>query len=81
MEPRPSPIPDAQPPKLKFYFLPNLLTAANLFCGFVALTKIVNVSKDDLIDGNFTEIYRALFFILLAFIINVFYNRMVRHRN
>jgi len=28
-------------PKLKIYFLPNLLTAGNLFCGFVALTKIV----------------------------------------
>ena len=27
--------------KLKIYFLPNLLTAGNLFCGFVALTKIV----------------------------------------
>ena len=25
---------------LKIYFLPNLLTAGNLFCGFVALTKI-----------------------------------------
>ena len=24
--------------KLKIYFLPNLLTAGNLFCGFVALT-------------------------------------------
>jgi hypothetical protein len=27
--------------RLKIYFLPNLLTAGNLFCGFVALTKIV----------------------------------------
>ena len=25
--------------KLKIYFLPNLLTGGNLFCGFVALTK------------------------------------------
>ena len=40
----PSPNPPsngAGEPKLKIYFLPNLLTAANLFCGFVALTKIV----------------------------------------
>jgi hypothetical protein len=27
--------------KLRIYFLPNVLTGANLFCGFVALTKIV----------------------------------------
>jgi len=27
--------------RLKIYFLPNLLTAGNLFCGFVALTQIV----------------------------------------
>ena len=27
--------------KLKIYFLPNLMTAGNLFCGFLALTKIV----------------------------------------
>ena len=35
--------PPAPEPKLKIYFLPNLFTAANLFCGFVALTKIVGV--------------------------------------
>jgi phosphatidylserine synthase len=28
-------------PALRIYFLPNLMTAGNLFCGFVALTKIV----------------------------------------
>ena len=27
--------------RLKIYFLPNLMTAGNLFCGFLALTKIV----------------------------------------
>jgi hypothetical protein len=35
------PLDETSEPKLKIYFLPNLLTAANLFCGFVALTKIV----------------------------------------
>ena len=30
--------------KLKIYFLPNLMTAGNLFCGFVALTKIVEAA-------------------------------------
>ena len=33
--------PPAEGERLKIYFLPNLLTAGNLFCGFVALTKIV----------------------------------------
>ena len=34
-----SPHDDPLESKLKIYFLPNLLTAGNLFCGFVALTK------------------------------------------
>ena len=47
----PSPLKAAnEEPKLKIYFLPNLLTAGNLFCGFVALTKIVEA---DLGDGQF----------------------------
>ena len=49
--------------KLKIYFLPNLLTAANLFCGFVALTKIVEA---DISLGNYQQIKVALGFILLA---------------
>ena len=43
-------------PKLKIYFLPNLLTAANLFCGFIALTKIVEA---DISTGNFSQIKLA----------------------
>ena len=54
---------DAPEPKLKIYFLPNLLTAGNLFCGFVALTKIVEA---DLSSGSFTDIKLALAFILAA---------------
>ena len=27
--------------RIKIYFLPNLMTGANLFCGFLALTRIV----------------------------------------
>src|SRR5208282_3830666 len=40
----PGPPDDSQ--KLKIYFLPNLLTAGNLFCGFVALTRIVEANID-----------------------------------
>ena len=62
--------------KLKIYFLPNLLTAGNLFCGFVALTKIVEADAD---KGNFyQEITLALGFILLACIFDLFDGRVAR---
>ena len=65
----------AAEPKLKIYFLPNLLTAGNLFCGFVALTKIVEA---DLSTGNFHQIKLALGFILLACIFDLFDGRLAR---
>ena len=61
--------------KLKIYFLPNLLTAGNLFCGFVALTKIVEA---DISTGNFQQIKVALGFILLACIFDLFDGRVAR---
>jgi len=33
--------------RLKIYFLPNLMTAGNLFCGFLALTNIVYANDAD----------------------------------
>lgn len=70
-----SPAPPGEEPKLKIYFLPNLLTAGNLFCGFVALTKIVEA---DLATGNFQQIKVALGFILLACIFDLFDGRVAR---
>ena len=61
--------------KLRIYFLPNLLTAGNLFCGFVALTKIVEAN---LANGEFLEIKKALAFILLACIFDLFDGRVAR---
>jgi CDP-diacylglycerol---serine O-phosphatidyltransferase len=61
--------------KLKIYFLPNLLTAGNLFCGFVALTKIVEAN---LAGGDYTPIKYALGFILLACIFDLFDGRVAR---
>src|SRR3954468_5420620 len=62
--------------KLKIYFLPNLLTAGNLFCGFVALTKIVEADLD---RGDFhQQIKVALGFILLACIFDLFDGRVAR---
>jgi CDP-diacylglycerol--serine O-phosphatidyltransferase len=65
----------ADVPKLKIYFLPNLLTAGNLFCGFVALTKIVEANVD---NGDYGQIKLALGFILLACIFDLFDGRVAR---
>jgi CDP-diacylglycerol--serine O-phosphatidyltransferase len=62
-------------PKLKIYFLPNLLTAGNLFCGFVALTKIVEA---DLNTGDFAPIKVAMAFILAACVFDLFDGRVAR---
>ena len=72
--------PESTPPeehgKLKIYFLPNLLTAGNLFCGFLALTKIVEADPD---SENFIHvIHTALFLILLACIFDLFDGRVAR---
>jgi CDP-diacylglycerol--serine O-phosphatidyltransferase len=61
--------------RLKIYFLPNLMTAGNLFCGFVALTKIVEA---DISQGNFNDIKLALFYILLACIFDLLDGRVAR---
>ena len=61
---------------LKIYLLPNLMTAGNLFCGFVALTKIVEA---DLNAENFnSSIEHALFFILLACVFDMLDGRLAR---
>ena len=65
----------ADEPRLKIYFLPNLLTAANLFCGFVALTKIVEANIS---GGDYEQIKVALGFILLACIFDLFDGRVAR---
>ena len=75
MTDRPAPNPPAadSDQKLKIYFLPNLLTAGNLFCGFVAITKIVEAAP-----GDFQQIKAALGFILLACIFDLFDGRVAR---
>src|SRR5436189_3226577 len=67
--------PEAAKPeqKLRIYFLPNLFTAGNLFCGFVALTKIVEAAPGD----NHT-IRIAIGFILLACIFDLLDGRVAR---
>src|SRR6266481_900638 len=69
---------DPNDAKLKIYFLPNLLTAGNLFCGFVALTKIVEASLAPDDPDRFHPIKVALGFILLACIFDLFDGRVAR---
>lgn len=67
---------ESQEARLKIYFLPNLMTAGNLFCGFIALTRIVEA---DLNSASFTHVIRhALFFILLACIFDILDGRVAR---
>jgi CDP-diacylglycerol---serine O-phosphatidyltransferase len=72
----PSGQPEQPAPKLKIYFLPNLLTAGNLFCGFLALTKIVEADPN---AQNFNHTIRiALFYILLGCIFDLLDGRVAR---
>jgi CDP-diacylglycerol---serine O-phosphatidyltransferase len=68
------PVNGSEEPRLKIYFLPNLLTAANLFCGFIALTKIVEAD----LPNDYQQIKVALGFILLACIFDLFDGRVAR---
>ena len=68
--------PDATEAKLKIYFLPNLLTAGNLFCGFVALTKIVEADANSPYYASQIEV--ALGFVLLACIFDLLDGRVAR---
>ena len=61
--------------RLKIYFLPNLMTGANLFCGFLALTRIVEWNSA---SGSYHDIKMALFFILLACIFDLLDGRVAR---
>ncbi len=61
--------------RLRIYFLPNLMTGGNLFCGFVALTRIVEADPS---SAEFANIKQALFFILLACIFDLLDGRVAR---
>jgi CDP-diacylglycerol---serine O-phosphatidyltransferase len=79
-QPEHKPAETGESPKLKIYFLPNLMTAGNLFCGFVALTKIVEADLTPDIAGivNWAPIKFALGAILLACIFDLLDGRVAR---
>jgi CDP-diacylglycerol---serine O-phosphatidyltransferase len=68
-------------PAVKIYFLPNLMTAGNLVCGFLALTRIVEAKFNA--DGSpgpgfYQNIKTALGLILLACIFDLLDGRLAR---
>jgi len=65
-----------EPEKLRIYFWPNLMTAGNLFCGFLALTRIVEAAPGT--DYFVRSIHSALFLILLATIFDLLDGRVAR---
>ena len=71
------PPPDPPPPALRIYFLPNLMTAGSLICGFVALTKIFESGGGKAGDPvNYFDIKYALAAILLACIFDLLDSRV-----
>jgi CDP-diacylglycerol--serine O-phosphatidyltransferase len=62
--------------RVKIYFLPNMMTGANLFCGFVALTKIVEWTPGT--ERGYKDIIVALLFILAACIFDLLDGRVAR---
>lgn len=68
---------DPNDARLRIYFLPNLMTAGNLFCGFVALTKIVEADIANQVAFS-KSINEALFFILLACVFDLLDGRVAR---
>jgi CDP-diacylglycerol--serine O-phosphatidyltransferase len=60
--------------RVKIYFLPNLLTAGNLACGFFALTWIFKYEH----GGGFEPIHIATRLILAAFLFDFFDGRLAR---
>lgn len=62
--------------KLRIYLLPNLLTAGNLFCGFLALTRIVEAKGSS--DEFNSAIRHAILFIILACVFDLLDGRVAR---
>jgi CDP-diacylglycerol--serine O-phosphatidyltransferase len=71
---------DSPEPKLRIYFLPNLMTAGNLFCGFLAITRIVEAPLGDKFASaqSYQNIREALFYILLACVFDLLDGRVAR---
>ena len=68
---------------IRIYFLPNLMTAGNLFCGFVAVIKCIQARLEAIAPGTYAhtpaELYTlAVWFILAAVIFDSLDGRLAR---
>ena len=82
---QPEPSPPANGERLHIYFLPNLMTAGNLLCGFLALTFIVQVAPDQTASEgavfsvlDIEKIKNALWLIMGAFVFDGLDGRIAR---
>ena len=82
---QPEPSPPSNGERLHIYFLPNLMTAGNLLCGFLALTFIVQVVPDStgsegpvFSEADIDKIKNALWLILGAFVFDGLDGRIAR---
>ncbi|MBM3876059.1 MAG: CDP-diacylglycerol--serine O-phosphatidyltransferase [Verrucomicrobia bacterium] len=67
---------DSDEARLRIYLLPNLLTAGNLFCGFLAITRVVEA---DINSPTFPGVIReAILFIILACVFDLLDGRVAR---
>jgi CDP-diacylglycerol--serine O-phosphatidyltransferase len=68
----------------RIYFLPNLMTAGNLFCGFVAVIKCIQARLEAIAPGTYAphspaDLYtQAVWFILAAVIFDSLDGRLAR---
>lgn len=67
----------------RVYFLPNLMTAGNLFCGFVAVIKCIQARLETMAPGTYNHtpagLYtQAVWFILAAVIFDSLDGRLAR---
>src|SRR3990172_10955056 len=67
----------------RIYLLPNLMTAGNLFCGFVAVIKCIQARLETTAPGTYpqspAELYvQAVWFILAAVIFDSLDGRLAR---
>ncbi len=68
------PVESGDDEKMRIYFLPNLMTAGNLACGFFALTWIFQYKPEE----GFEKIHVAIRLILAAFVFDFLDGRMAR---
>jgi CDP-diacylglycerol--serine O-phosphatidyltransferase len=64
----------------KVYLLPNLMTAGNLFCGFMAILQIIQgtIEHENEMAGWTARYHMSLRFILAAFIFDMLDGRLAR---